>query len=323
MNEAIRLRWPPEETDLESRLLQVQNHGPAGTEAETLRHEARTNPAHAGRIYEALAIGCFRTDRLHEARSCLEEWVASCPGDWRAHYWRAEFMLSTGRSELAKDDLERVLEFQPNHTDTKKSLAVVLLQSGSDYRRALRYFESYLQRHPEDVEALAGVARCQRGLGETDAARATLDRVLAKHKEHAGSLLTLALLESDVDRPEQALEWLRQLESLPKENLDEVYVAVNLAANCHRRLGHHSEALAYEDRLTQLKGELNALNKALEKFQAGNNQADLRCDIGAGYLRVGLAAEGQRWLKSVLQEQPQHARAQQLLRAVPRLGRSQ
>src|SRR5918999_1060100 len=70
---------------------------------------------------------------------------------------------------------------------------------------AAQLFGRVLQNEPDNAEAIAGLARCQIGLGRLDAARETLESVPTQHTNHVavdGARAALALAEESGSLPD-------------------------------------------------------------------------------------------------------------------------
>lgn len=299
LQEAERLQWSAKDIELEYLLLQVQQSPARGQTARFLSQQLDARVPEEVLILEALVRGLLWGKRLGEARFWLDHWQKHYPDDWRASLWRGALFEYIGDYGRAASDYQRVLELKSDHAEARRRLSFVLLNTGF-YREALQHYERYLQDHPHDPEALVGLARCQRQLGQTAAARAIMKQWLALGKEDVDAFLTLAQLELAEGSPdyEQALHWLRRAERLPPATVDQVLTRVQLLVQVLRRLGYEAEAKAEEARAEELQKELIELSKALREVAGGSQDVTLRRKIGTTFMRIGMEQAGQSWLRN-------------------------
>jgi tetratricopeptide (TPR) repeat protein len=313
LDAADKAGWPRDDIDLELLLNDVQQNGPGGMELEALMGRAKAGGPEAPYVLEAIAVGFLRANRPAQALGAMSYWTTQYPDDWRAWRLRADFFLRQGFAGFARKDFEKVVELRPDDLDSRLYLATMILKSGSDFKLAADGFETVLRSRPNETTALAGLARCQRALNQTEAARKTLDRLFALEPDNSSGLLTLAWLQTDDDRHQDALNTLRRLENVRLSDLEEIYTRTHLLALAHRALGHEQEATACERQMAGLKADLADLNTSSEKLLMGSRDLALHRKIGAIYLRMGFEQEGLRWLIGLLKEDPKDRETNQLL----------
>jgi tetratricopeptide (TPR) repeat protein len=306
------LGWSKEQLDLEYLLVSAQQGLFEGDLERTLERflETRQHPEEV-LIFEALAKGYLHTYRLFEARSLLTAWIVAHPDHWQPRMWRATVLERLGKAEFdaARADYETVLELRPQHFEARLRLARVLLGIGQDHAGTARHFELYLAEHPSDPEALNGLARCRRALGQLDDARTLLERLVAANNRYGPGLVTFALLESDQENHEQALFWLRKAEEVGPNELDTVHhLAIVL-----RRLHKEAEAEEYEQKFRRLEADLRELDKATKRVATNPRDVSARHTAGVILIKVGKEQEGVRWLESALRQDPRHKPTHQAL----------
>src|SRR5262249_39097911 len=173
--EAKRLKWPEESIAWEGALLDFQASGLPGRRETSLRQLLDGREADRPLVLEALVRGCIRADRLEEALVWADRWVESFPDDWYAYFCRGTLHQHLDNSARAVADYERVLHDRPDSSDVKYRLGLALVQSGSDYQRALRYLEEQNTTNPDDPDVLVAVARCLGVLHRPQEARRLLN----------------------------------------------------------------------------------------------------------------------------------------------------
>ncbi len=303
LREAERLGWIPELIELERLLQQVQRSGTRGPPGELLKTFAEARHPEDKFILETL----FKADRgtlnLNQATVWLNVWVERYPDDWLPRLWRGELLESFAHFDEARADFLRLLELKPDHTEALLRLGLIALYNRGNYAEAQSYLKQYLEKRPDHPEALLGLARCQKGVGELDAAAATVQRVLDKQPRHGEAAWLLGSIESDRGRPKEALRWLKLAEANgadPRNTAHQLSLVL-------RRLGKTEEAATY----ARTFEDLNEANRKLEKgllaiLKEPHNPA-LRHEIGTIYLRLGKQEKGVKWFLSALHEDPTYA----------------
>lgn len=86
------------------------------------------------------------------------------------------------------------------------------------YDEALSLFQQALAASPANADLDAAVARCQRQLGNIDAAQSMLESILERQPSHYSALVCMAELQSLRGRPAAATGWFRQALQLQPTN---------------------------------------------------------------------------------------------------------
>jgi Tfp pilus assembly protein PilF len=330
---AQQRQWPAAAVALEYALLDFQTHGTMDTR-EKLLHGYLDDPDVDRRlVFEALVRGCLRAERMDHAGVWLQRWLTAFPDDWYAYLLRGTLRLHTDHAERAVADYTRVLRDRPDSLDVKRRLGLALVQSGSDYARALGYLEEYREHHPDDADVLVGIARCRCVLNQAAAAKPILASVLSAHPGNSDALSALVLAEIDLGDDAEALRLLERLEPLAATpavdqalaklwrlepvldsrsvptRLQAVY---QLQASVRRRLGQESQARAYEEKLERHNAAVAELLKLPAKLAEEPENVALWRRMAELNLVVGLRDTGVYWLRRVLQADPQDAAARRL-----------
>ena len=169
---------------------------------------------------EEAYLGLAKLQSPADAEATLRELVDKLPASVEGHYRLAVRLSKKGQLATAMASLRRVLEHDPDHLDARLDLARALRRSGdlptaieqtrsafdrsgqaldiaeelywllceADDRIAAIDLLTLLDDDRSDVDALAAVARLERGLGRTDQARAIAGRVAIVDAD-AGNLL--------------------------------------------------------------------------------------------------------------------------------------
>lgn len=264
----------------ESALLDIQCNGLPQAREDEVPKLLEANPGQERLILEALARGCLNNARPWAAHRWLSQWISRFPDDWRAYRWRGALLQVMGEQpHLAAADYAQVLQMRPDDDAVRLRLGFMLLAFGYDFEEALAHFAAYRERHPEDLDALVGIARCYREQSRLKDAQRVLEQVLKVRPDDSGALLVQALVFSDLEQDGLAWEALQKLEpQLARRDATQPVILVqrgelpapqtigirqlatvyHQAARVLRRLGRTDEARLYEQKLDRLTAELNS-----------------------------------------------------------------
>jgi tetratricopeptide (TPR) repeat protein len=299
--------WVAEAIELEKTLAAVQQGDVERAEPMLVSFVQRDHPDKL-LILEALAQGCRRTYQLPRALAHLDTWLGLQPDSARALAWRGETWLLLGRPRDALADYRKAVEVEPQEDEARLKVAELLL-GFHEAEQASTHFTELLNRHPDDGEALFGLACCRAEQGDTSAAQELLDRLLSSQPAHVGALTERGKIALDTGNPQDAERWLRKAaEAAPFEH-ETLYTLYRcLTAN-----GHAKEAEEYRARARRIEEDRKRLDELRAGVLTAPHDASLRCEMGLILLRNGQDKEGVRWLESALREDPGHEAARQAL----------
>jgi tetratricopeptide (TPR) repeat protein len=307
LKEAERLEWPEDQLSFEYALLRLQQEGAAPADEAFVQRLLEKRSPEEVLLLEALCTGLFRQSQHRLTEQFLHHWVQNYPADWLPRFWRGHYFMTIGNTNQAQTDLEKALELKPGHSEAQALLVQALLKNGNP-RRAMPLAEEFLQKHPDQTDILVALGKCQRTAQQFDAARATLQRALAKQKNHGGALLVLAQIENNQENPREALRWLRELDRAVLNDNEEINTAAALRLNVLRRLGMHQEAEAAERRLEQLNQDLQEYRELMEELKKRPPTVTDRLRLGELALRIGVEDQALHWLDPVAREVPAERR---------------
>jgi tetratricopeptide (TPR) repeat protein len=315
LDEARRLGWVKELTDLESLLLQAQSGAVRPVESR-LRGYLTQGHRDAALIVEALVIGWLEGNFVEDAYRLTSVWLEEHADDWAVRFWHGRVLEAGLRYDLAAEEYARVLERKPGYAAAHLRRAEVLLWKGR-YKEALPHFEAYLRHDAHHAAALLGLARCQRVLGSPAETRATLTRLLADHPEDAGGCRLRGQLALDEGHAEEALAWLQRARALGPPDMENCQAL----ATTLRHLQRVDEALAYERQGQQIKKDMQRVEELIKEINTHTQDVSLRYEAGTTLVRLGREQEGARWLASVLLLDPGNQPARKALAdCVEKLG---
>jgi len=144
--------------------------------------------------------------RYAEAIPHLEEAIRRQPGDLGLVRRLANLYERADRPEDAAATYREVLKAVPNDQDALFALGRVALFSETDNAKAAEYFTRILKTAPDNTDALFLLGVAQGGMGETDAAIQTYQRVLAIDPRYFRAYFELGKIHEAAGRDAQALQ---------------------------------------------------------------------------------------------------------------------
>lgn len=288
--------------------MQAQSGDLHAVEQRLLADLSKASPSEQINIFEALAQGYLKIDRLTDVLALTREWIERYPNQWQPRFFRGRVFQLGHSPDRAIAEFRRLLELNPDHVYAHFELAGALLLN-SNLPEAREHFQIFLRHYPDDPAALAGLANCQFSLGEFEAAEATLSKLLAKQPEHAAGCFLQAKLELARNKPQEALRWLKRGEALAPYEMDILYNLVLV----YQRLGKDDEAKQAEQKLHEARQRFNRLGAIKKQILTEPGSANLRHEAGAIALGLGREEEALHLLHSVLHLDPNHQATHQLL----------
>jgi tetratricopeptide (TPR) repeat protein len=261
-------------------------------------------------ICEAFVQGYFANLRVNEAIHLLDMWQSASPRDPRPHFMRGYLMQGLGRRQEAIAAYREGLEMAPQETAMQRRLAEVLLEA-RQLDEATDLLRPCVAAAPEDPEILTLWAECLSLRGEVDRAREVLVSLIAGGSESFEARRLLGDLEVAQGRFQEALPHLRA--ALARRPYDTT--THNALGKALRALGRADEAKPHFAYVAEAEQSLNRMERQLKLAVERPNDAELRCQIGTTLLKYGSPDDAARWLRSVLQLQPNHRGAHQALAA--------
>jgi putative thioredoxin len=144
-----------------------------------------------------------------------------------------------------------------------------------DFAAAAEIYSAVLEQEPENIEALAGLARCYLKAGDTERARQIAEMIPEANRKHPSAAAVFSTLElaSHVAKPDEALELSTRVRNSPGDLDARFDLAGVLAAQ-----GKHEEAA--NQLLTILEKNMNwkegaAKEQLLKIFEAAGPKAEV------------------------------------------------
>jgi predicted Zn-dependent protease len=262
----------------------------------------------ATEISEALVRGYFAHLRFADAERILEAWQKDHPSDAEPHFLRGYSHEALYRYTDAIAEYEQGLKKAPHRTDGRLRLSGVLIRQQM-YDRAERELLRCRKERPLDLQVQTAWASYLFAVGRNDEAHREFQQVLIRAPDNPEALRLMGQIELAAQRPEEALRWLRPaVEKNPSEPVLRYSLAQALQA-----VGQTAEAETHFRFVEQAERELRQLDFWLLEVLERPDDAELRYKIGSTVMRYRSRTDGARWLKTVLEIDPDHVETHRAL----------
>lgn len=252
---------------------------------------------------EYVQRGQFRAAVI-EARNAIQ----ADPDDMRGHLALARIMLEAGQPRQAIEVLESVDSSDPdflltlaraytrsgktrsasdvleNHREevekrpvALRRLEAELAMAHRDYDKAESFYQRVLEKAPDDVDAKLGLARILALKGQTEAAEAAVDRIMAESPENPMVMALGASLRAERGDLEGAEDLMMQAIALiPSSDFltPERYTILTGLRDILTRQGKTGEALIYSELLAESMGDAQVINERLDEATTAMSDSD-------------------------------------------------
>lgn len=262
----------------------------------------------APELAEAYVIWCLSRFRLAEAQQALTFWEADFPEDHRPHRYRGQIAFVLQEWDSAIAELQKALTLSADDVETRllKAKAHLKLLQFDAAEAELRTLLLYAS---DRGDARALLAHCLSHRNRPEEARSTLERILRDQPGHFDALREAGLLELKLGRHADAAGFLEQAAEIHPEDAELRQALAKALAGC----GRTEEAESHFQFMEQASPALLRLPRQTTELAQQPDNVALRFEIAETVWMYRSRAEGLLWLKSLLEFDPRHAGAHQLL----------
>ncbi|QDV19733.1 tetratricopeptide repeat protein [Gimesia panareensis] len=278
----------------------------------------------AADICETYVNSCMLNYRFNDAKRMLEVWQADFPQDPLPHYYRGRILEHQGGWDQAVAEFETALNLDSEHIPSAYNLARVKLAQ-NQVEAALKNYRICTNLQPDHAAALVGTAVCLRMQQDVETARQKLEQArqlpdaqVVKDFRSVGDpvyvarsaiLLEQGQLELAAGNYDQAVTHLKEaLQRNPKDRKARLALA-----NALRGQGKLDAAQEQLKIVEETQEAIKRLDECFDQLQLDLNNADLRAEIGAIFLKYISEDQGVVWLKNALYYDPENQLAKQTL----------
>lgn len=307
LRRARKLGADPERAQRETWLLLAQSGRLAEAEPHlaTLLMDPRDDGAD---ICQAYVQGYFANLRVSRATELLDAWEKEYPDDARPHFMRAFLLDALAMQKEAVAAYRRGLAMAPDETVMRLRLAEKLIEL-REFDEAGDLLKHCAEQEPENQEILMVRSSYLSAQGDVDGARQALERLLARAPDHFEARRLLGEIELSLGRFQEALPHLEAAVGWRPYDT----TTHNALARTLRALGRANEAQPHFDYVKEAEEPLSRMERQLRLVVERPGDAELRYEIGVILLNYGSPGDGAKWLRTVLQLDPDHRGAHQAL----------
>lgn len=126
-----------------------------------------------------VAIAQVTGENPMEGIMALRELASAEPPNVEAVLWLGKFSVQSGQLDKARERFEQVLELEPGHVEATWELAILDMESATDYVAASKAFQYCYQTDEAYANGLFFAGRCERELGNKEVAKGLFEQYLA------------------------------------------------------------------------------------------------------------------------------------------------
>jgi tetratricopeptide (TPR) repeat protein len=240
----------------------------------------------------------------------LDAWKHDYPDDAQAHFMEAYLMQALAMQSEAIAAYRRGLELEPAATIMRCRLAELLAET-QEVDEADALFQRCVEEAPDSAEILTAWARALAAQGDLKRAQTILRRALDKTPDHFEALRQLGEVEVMEGSFDKALPHLQQALALRPYDT----TTHNALGKALRALSRADEAQVHFDYVTEAEQSLERMERQLRVVTDRPDDVQLRLEIGTTLLKYGDPEDGARWMRTVLELDPDNQAAHRALAA--------
>ncbi len=238
-------------------------------------------------------VAFFQHGFLDQAEQSFKQVIAAKADDPDAYYNLGTLYLRRNSLQEAQHYLEQAVQLRPNYPEAWNNLGMIAAQGGNN-EEAIRNFQQSLQLRPSYATALLNLGNVYRRQGNLEEAESLLKRAYASEPKNPDVSYGLGMLYARHNQSAQAEQYL--------EN------AIKLRPDYADALNNLGVLFVQQQRYPEAEKRFKASIQEAPNFdQAYLNLARL-------YLVLNDKEKARTTLQSLLQIQPQHKMAQQMLK---------
>jgi tetratricopeptide (TPR) repeat protein len=227
------------------------------------------------------------------ARRSFEEALVLEPEHEDALAGLGETLLKFGMEEAALRCFHRTLELgYSDDLDLMLQIGRALFREASARERrelfaeAQEFFSVAVQQAPDSAESIACVGYAQHRLGDDEGAVASLRRSLQADNDHSEARIYLANIFYDRGDYDAALYHFER--TTTEDHWDElgIWRLIELKRAAHKLDEHDPELKPWEDRLTELGGELDDIDELFIEIDGALSAENGEVEVARGQLEL-------------------------------------
>ncbi len=237
-------------------------------------------------------VAFFQHGFLDQAAQSFQQVIATRPDDADAYYNLGTLYLRRNSLQEAQQNLEKTVKLRPNYPEAWNNLGMIAAQRGNT-DEAIRNFQQSLQLRPSYATALLNLGNVYRRQGNLDEAETLLKRAFESEPRNPEVNYGLGMLYARRDQTDRAVEYLES--------------AINLRPEYADALNNLGVVFVQQQRFPEAEEKFKACIRAAPDFDQGY------LNLARLYMVLKDKEKARAVLQALLQKQPQHQMAQQML----------
>jgi Flp pilus assembly protein TadD/peroxiredoxin len=237
-------------------------------------------------------VAFFQHGFLDPATQAFQQVIATRPDDADAYYNLGTLYLRRNSLPEAQQYLEQTVKLRPNYPEAWNNLGMIAGQRGNT-EDAIRNFRQSLQLRPSYATALLNLGNVYRRQGNLDEAETLLKLAFDSEPRNPEVSYGLGMLYARRDQTESAVEYLES--------------AIKLRPDYADALNNLGVVLVQQQRYPGAEEKFKACIQAAPDFDQGY------LNLARLYIVLKDKEKARAVLQALLQKQPQHRMAQQML----------
>jgi predicted Zn-dependent protease len=257
---------------------------------------------------EAYVRGYLANLRMFEAQQLLTAWTRDFPADQEGWFLQGSIHEKQSNFVEAADAYRRAAELAPARIDVKLRLSDMLaeLRQTDESHRLLA---ECLTALPDDPAVLLAWSTSLQSRGQLAEAEQSVRKLLRIEPRHVEAQILLGELLVVQQKFDEAIElFSAALAQRPHDTTVRYHLAKALSAR-----GREAEAKPHLDFVAEAQEPIGRLDGMVLKAVQNPRDAALRFDIGSILWKYGSPDDAVRWMRSVLELDPEHRGAHQIL----------
>jgi Tfp pilus assembly protein PilF len=252
-------------------------------------------------ICEAYALGYMRHREFSKALSLLHAWATDHPKDARPWTWMGKIYAELKSNDAAETAFKKALDRNLKHPIAAQGLGSLLVEL-KRVEESLKYFPLALEDSKVGPDAAVGLANALRSLSKLDESKQVLSDALKIFPDDYRVRVSMAEALIEEGSYQRAVDLLRTLidEGTTRREIRYTY-AIAL-----RGIQQIDEAAKHFEYAAEATKKTNEANLLIPQAAEEKTNYDVRYRIGEANLRWGNIEDGQMWLQSVLELNPNH-----------------
>lgn len=238
------------------------------------------------------------------AEQTLKSWHADYPRDPEPLALSGRFYQSLQDWKGAADSYQQALALAPKNDDYRIALANAL-QSLLKTADARPLFKEYLQRHPDDLQAIRGLAQCAATEGDIPGAIRLLNGALERVPEDFATQKALGEILLSAGDAEGAAKVLEKAHRAVPEHSNLAYSLAQALKQC----GRDAEAEPLLSFVAESRPHLDELVTLEARLRRQPRDLELRMKIAEVTARYVSRRDAIRWYENLLQIAPSYGPA--------------